>query len=99
MFDRAFFEQHFHDQMRMFAREHKLTNPVVEFVLDDGSELFVRGVLQTRESWLCLVAYDAETTRQIYCPYYSIKRITLYAQSPPAAKGRDVAFQLQPGGR
>lgn len=95
MFDRTFFEQHFSDQTRAFAREHKVQNPVVEFLLDDGSVLHVRSLLQTKENWLCLQAHDEEAPRQIYCPYYSIKRITLYAQPPKGAKARDLGFQLE----
>jgi hypothetical protein len=95
MFDRTFFEQHFHAQARAFAREHKVASPVVELLLDDGSLLHVKSVLQTRENWLCLSAYDEEGTRQIYCLYYSIKRITLYAHAPKAAKTRELGFQLE----
>ncbi|MBI3028936.1 MAG: hypothetical protein HYY64_05450 [Candidatus Rokubacteria bacterium] len=94
MFDRAFFEQHFLDQARGFARERKIASPVIEFLLDDGSLLYVRSLLQTRENWLCLLAHDEDGPRQIYLLYYSIKRITLRAQAPAAAKPRDVAFRL-----
>lgn len=94
MFDRTFFEQHFQEQARAFARDHKVASPVVEFLLDDGSVLHVRSLLQTRENWLCLQAYDEEATRQIYCPYYSIKRITLFPHPPKSAKARELGFQL-----
>jgi hypothetical protein len=47
-----------------------------------------------RENWLCLLAYDEEATRQIYCLYYSIKRITLSPHPPKGAKPRDLGFQL-----
>ena len=95
MFDRTFFEQQFHAQIRAFAREHKVQSPVVEFLLDDGSVLHVRSLLQTKENWLCLQAYDDEASRQIYCLYYSIKRITLSSQPPKGAKARDLGFQLE----
>ncbi|MBI4589232.1 MAG: hypothetical protein HY725_10365 [Candidatus Rokubacteria bacterium] len=95
MFDRAFFEQHFHEQTRAFAREHTVASPVVEFLLDDGSLLYVRSLIQTKENWLCLLAYDDEATRQIYCPYYSIKRITLHAHPPKTAPRRELGFQLR----
>ena len=94
MFDRTFFEQHFRDQARTFAREQKVASPVVEFLLDDGSVLHIRSLLQMKENWLCLSAYDDETTRQIYCLYYSIKRITLYPHPPKGAKSRELGFQL-----
>ncbi len=94
MFDRAFFEQHFSEQAKGFARDRKVPSPVVEFLLDDGSVLYVRSLLQTRENWLCLQAYDEDATRQIYCLYYSIKRITFHAQAPKTAKSRDIGFQL-----
>lgn len=94
MFDRAFFEQHFREQTKAFAREHKLASPVVEFVLDDGTVLYVQSVIQTRENWLCLIAHDEDATRQVYCPYYSIKRITLYPGAPKPTQGRDVTFRL-----
>ncbi len=94
MFDRTFFEQHFQEQARAFARDHKVASPVVEFLLDDGSVLHVRSLLQTRENWLCLQAYDEEATRLIYCLYYSIKRITLLPHPPKSAKARDLGFQL-----
>ena len=94
MFDRMFFEQHFPAQARAFAREHKVGSPVVEFLLDDGTVLHVRSLLQTKENWLCLLAYDEEVTRQIYCLYYSIKRIALSPHPPKGAKPRDLGFQL-----
>lgn len=94
MFDRAFFEQHFMAQAKSFAQDHKVSSPVVEFGLDDGSLLYVRSLLQTRENWLCLSAYDEDGTRQIYCLYYSIKRITFYPRAPKTAKSRDIGFQL-----
>ncbi|MEK6665083.1 MAG: hypothetical protein AABZ20_01470 [candidate division NC10 bacterium] len=94
MFDRAFFEQHFLDQAKGFARERKIASPVVEFLLDDGSLLYVRSLLQTRENWLCLQAHAEDGPRQIYLLYYSIKRITLHAQAPAAVKPRDVGFPL-----
>ena len=95
MFDRAFFEQHFPHQARAFARDHEVASPVVEFLLDDGSVLHVRSLLQTKESWLCLQAYDEGGTRQIYCLYYSIKLITLYAHPPKGAKPGELGFQLE----
>ena len=94
MFDRTFFEQHFHAQARAFAREHKVGSPVVEFLLDDGTVLHVRSLLQTKENWLCLLVYDEEVTRQIYCLYYSIKRIALSPHPPKGVKSRDLGFQL-----
>ena len=94
MFDRAFFEQHFLEQVRGFARERKVASPVVEFLLDDGSVVYVRSVLQMRENWLCLTVHAEDGPRQVYCLYYSIKRITFHAQAPAAAKPRDVGFQL-----
>ena len=94
MFDRMFFEQHFPAQARAFAREHKVGSPVVEFLLDDGTVLHVRSLLQTKENWLCLLVYDEEVTRQIYCLYYSIKRIALSPHPPKGAKPRDLGFQL-----
>ena len=94
MFDRMFFEQHFLEQAKGFARERKIASPVVEFLLDDGSVVYVRSVLQTREHWLCLTVHAEDGPRQVYCPYYSIKRITFHAQAPAAAKPRDVGFQL-----
>ena len=94
MFDRTFFEQHFLEQAKSFARDRKVPSPVVEFLLDDGSVLYVRSLLQMKENWLCLQAYDEDATRQIYCLYYSIKRITLHAQAPKTAKSRDIGFQL-----
>lgn len=94
MFDRAFFEQHFLGQAKSFAQDRKVPSPVVEFLLDDGTALYVRSLLQTREGWLCLQAYDEDGTRQIYCLYYSIKRITFHAQAPKTAKSRDVGFHL-----
>jgi hypothetical protein len=96
MFDRGFFEQQFHEQTRAFARDHKVASPVVEFLLDDGSVLYVRSVVQTKEHWLCLLAYDEEATRQVYCPYYCIKRITFHVAPPKNAARRELAFQ--PGG-
>jgi len=94
MFDRMFFEQQFLEQAKGFARERKIASPVVEFLLDDGSILYVRSLLQTREHWLCLLAHAEDGPRQIYLLYYSIKRITFHAQAPAAAKSRDVGFQL-----
>jgi hypothetical protein len=94
MFDRAFFEQHFLEQARAFARERKITSPVIELLLDDGSVLYVKSLLQTRENWLCLQAHAEDGPRQIYLPYYSIKRITLHTQAPAGAKPRDVGFSL-----
>ena len=67
---------------------------MVEFLLDDGSILYVRSLLQTRENWLCLQAHAEDAPRQIYLLYYSIKRITLHAHAPAAAKSRDVGFPL-----
>ena len=67
---------------------------MVEFLLDDGSILYVRSLLQTRENWLCLLAHAEDGPRQIYLLYYNIKRITLHAQAPAAAKPRDVGFPL-----
>ena len=94
MFDRVFFERDFADQMRAFARDQKVPSPVVEFLLDDGTTLYIRSLLQTKENWLSLSAYEEDGTRQIYCPYYSIKRITLHARSPKSAAGRDLGFQV-----
>ena len=94
MFDRMFFEQQFPEQAKGFARERKIASPVVELLLDDGSILYVRSLLQTRESWLCLLAHAEDGPRQIYLLYYSIKRITLHAQAPAGVKPRDVGFQL-----
>ncbi len=67
---------------------------MVELLLDDGTVLYVRSLLQTKENWLSLQAYDEDGTRQIYCLYYSIKRITFHAAPPKAAKARDLGFQL-----
>lgn len=94
MFDRTFFEHHFHDQVRAFARERQVSAPVVELLLDDGNVLYLRSVLQTREHWLCLAAYDDEATRQIYCPYFSIRRITLFTRPPKGAPSGDPRFHL-----
>ncbi len=94
MFDRAFFEQHFHEQIRAFSREHKVPAPVVEFLLDDGSILYVRSLIQTKENWLSLSAFEEDGTRHIYCPYYCIKRITFYARPPRTAARHDLGFQL-----
>ncbi len=81
-------------QLRAFAQERKVASPVVEFLLDDGTVLYVRNLLQTRENWLSLQAHDEAGPRQIYLLYYSIKRIILHAQAPAAAKPRDVGFPL-----
>jgi hypothetical protein len=94
MFDRAFFEQHFQDQVRAFAREHRVARPVVELLLDDGTAVYVRSVLQTRESWLALSVWDADGPRQLFCPYYGIRRITLYAKPPKGAPGAEAALEL-----
>ena len=94
MFDRAFFEQHFMAQAKSFAQDRKVGSPVVEFLLDDGTVLYVRSLFLTKENWLCLQAHDEDGPRQIYLLYYSIKRITLHPQAPKTAKLRDIGFQL-----
>ena len=67
---------------------------MVEFLLDDGSVVYVRSLLQTKENWLCLAVHAEDGPRQVYLLYCSIKRITFHAQAPAAAKPRDVGFQL-----
>jgi hypothetical protein len=93
MFDRIFFERDFDDQVRAFAREHKVASPVVELLLDDGSTLYVKSIRLAKEHWLSLTVYDEDAARQIYTLYYSIKRITLHARPPKTDAPRDLRFQ------
>lgn len=85
MFDRAFFERQFLEHVRQFCREQKISAPVVELLLDDGTTLRLRAIIQIRESWLSLSAHgEGSEARLILCPYFTIKRISFSA--PASAK-------------
>lgn len=93
MFDRAFFERQFPDQVQQFCREQKIAAPVVELLLDDGMLLRPRAITQIRESWLGLsVQGEGGEARLILCPYFSIKRITF---SIPSSE-TEAMFSLSP---
>jgi len=91
MFDRVFFERQFPDHVRQFCREQKIAAPVVELLLDDGTSLRLRAIQQMRESWLSVTAHgERGDARLIFCPYFTIKRITFVAPSSP----KDGTFAL-----
>ena len=91
MFDRTFFERQFPDQAQQFCRQQNISAPVVELLLDDGTVLRLRTIVQIRESWLGLSAHgEGGKSRLVLCPYFTIKRITFSA--PASAK--DAVFSL-----
>ncbi|MBI4610583.1 MAG: hypothetical protein HY726_16430 [Candidatus Rokubacteria bacterium] len=91
MFDRIFFERQFPDHVQQFCREQKLAAPVVELLLDDGTVLRLRAINQTRESWLSVTVHgERAEARLIFCPYFTIKRITFGSPSSP----KDGTFAL-----
>ena len=93
MFDRTFFERQFLEHVRQFCRDQKISAPVVELLLDDGTVLRLRAIVQTRESWLSLSAHgEGSEAQMIFCPYFTIKRIAFSA--PSSAK--DGVFSLPP---
>ena len=94
MFDRTFFEQDFLKQVRSFAQEQKVTSPVVELLLDDGSLIYLKQILQIKESWFALAVYDEGEPMLLFCPYYSVKRIAFYKNPPKHAKLKELGFQL-----
>jgi hypothetical protein len=94
MFDRAFFEQDFLKQVRSFAQEQKVTSPVVELLLEDGSFIYLKQILQIKESWFSLAVYDESEPKQLFCPYYGVKRIAFYKTAPKHAKLKELGFQL-----
>ena len=93
MFDRAFFEQDFLKQVRAFAQSQNVAAPVVELLLDDGSLIYVKRILQVKERWVALNVHDDEE-RQLFCPYYSIKRLSFYKAPPKSAKSKDLGFAV-----
>ena len=94
MFDRIFFERYFVEQVRQFAKQRHAATPVVEFLLDDGTRLFVTSVSQTTESWLSVTGQNEDgEERYILCPYFSIRRITFSAPSK-SAKSAPPGFKL-----
>ncbi len=96
MFDRIFFERHFPDLVREFARSYKTDSPAVEFLLDEGP-VYVRAIEQTREGWLAMTVHDeAHGARLVLSPYFSIKRITFYKTAPKPAKQGEAGFQISP---
>ncbi len=98
MFDRIFFERYFIEQVRQFAKQRQASAPVVEFLLDDGTRLFVSGISQTTESWLSITGHSEDgEERFILCPYFSIRRITFSAPSPKSAKSHPPGFKLPDG--
>ena len=97
MFDRIFFERYFVEQVRQFAKQRQASTPVVEFLLDDGTRLFVSGIAQTTESWLSITGQsDDGAERFVLCPYFSIRRITFFAPSK-SAKSSAPGFKLPDG--
>jgi hypothetical protein len=94
VFDRTFFEQDFIRRLRTFAQEQNVSAPVVELLLDDGSAVYVKQILQIKENWFALVVYDDSEPKQLFCPYYSIKRIAFYKVPPKHAKVKELGFQL-----
>lgn len=97
MFDRIFFERYFLDQVRQFAKQRQASTPLVEFLLDDGTRLFVTSVSQTTESWLAITGHSENgEERFILCPYFSIRRITFSAPSK-SAKSTPPGFKLPDG--
>jgi len=93
MFDRTFFERQFLDHAQQFCREQKVAAPVVELLLDDGTVLRLRAVIQTRENWLGFSAYgEGDHARLILCPYFTIKRISFSVPS----SSKDGVFALPP---
>ncbi len=82
MFDRIFFDRQFPDHVQQFCREHKIAAPVVDLLLDDGTVLRLRAITQIKESWLSLSAHgEGGAARLIFCPYFTIKRISFSAPS------------------
>ena len=91
MFDRAFFERQFPDQLQHFCREQKIAAPVVELLLDDGTVLRPSSIAQIKESWLAFSTYsESGEARLLLCPYFSIKRISFSAPSADT----DLVFSL-----
>lgn len=97
MFDRIFFERYFLEQARQFVKQRQAQALVVEFLLDDGTRLFVTSVSQTTENWLAITGRGEDgEDRFILCPYFSIRRIAFSAPSK-SAKSTPPGFKFPEG--
>jgi hypothetical protein len=63
-FDKSFFDEAFGKLTTAFSKQHKGEPPIVEFVLDDGTEVHVAKLVEAADGWVSVLAYSGRAKGQ-----------------------------------